>query len=620
MAMRSAKEGCMRSWLCSMALVVCLLADFASAADGEPEDKTVQALPYGVTLFYYFQQDYFSALTELMTAQQQKALGNHKGRGELLRGGMSLAYGMDNQAEAIFEDVLTEPDGAADRDAAWFFLAKVAWQRGQTRRASEALDRMEAGYSGDTADEARYLSANIHIRKGDTKTAGEQLALLPEDSSWRYYLHYNLGATHAASDRWRQAVSEFRRFDTMEADSDEERLLKDRAHTASGYARMAAGDYSGARDDFSRVRLEGPLSDRALLGHGWASGELGDYRAALSPWQVLSDRPLIGRGARESLLALPYAYEQLAMPGNALSGYRAAADAYVQELVRLEEVIEVFQKGDIGFLLPATQEEASDWLFEADVMPEGEYAPYIGYLVTTHDFQIALREWRDLYRIAGHLARARERLAVLSHVDQHQQLVWSEVIETQQRDVLMDRQRQLQVQVASLIEAYRLADETGDARALADPVQRQRWNRLDHAYTVADGLALTGQQADRLRILKGLMVWDDSEQFTARSWMLKRQLRDLQGLLSESQRRVASLDLAISQRQASDYAPRISALLARTEAQVLQVDLALDLAETGVRRLAVAELNSQSEQLAQSLGQSRLALARLYDNVSLGSR
>ncbi|NIW25563.1 MAG: hypothetical protein GWN29_13900, partial [Gammaproteobacteria bacterium] len=60
-----------------------------------------------------------------------------------------------------------------------------------------------------------------------------------------------------------------------------------------------------------RVRLEGPFSNKALLGVGWADAERGDYRAALSPWLELRQRNIIDPAVQESLLAVPYAFSQL---------------------------------------------------------------------------------------------------------------------------------------------------------------------------------------------------------------------------------------------------------------------------------------------------------------------
>ena len=84
------------------------------------------------------------------------------------------------------------------------------------------------------------------------------------------------------------------------------------------------------------------MSDRALLGYGWAAMESEDYMAALSPWQALSRRPPVSQSVRESLLAIPYAYEQLGRDGSGLAHYRQAADVLRAELDNVQRAIALF--------------------------------------------------------------------------------------------------------------------------------------------------------------------------------------------------------------------------------------------------------------------------------------
>ena len=114
--------------------IFCLL--FLLSAGWVHAAQNVQSLRYGVTLFHFYQQDYFEALTELMVAQQLEQLDIHTANAELLRGGMSLSYGMDRVAEEVFQDLLADQSSSVssqnyeDSGVAWFHLAKLAWRRG----------------------------------------------------------------------------------------------------------------------------------------------------------------------------------------------------------------------------------------------------------------------------------------------------------------------------------------------------------------------------------------------------------------------------------------------------------------------------------------------------------
>ncbi|MEP5764069.1 MAG: hypothetical protein ABJ308_05730 [Halieaceae bacterium] len=588
-----------------------LFAGVASAAE------SVQALRYGVSLYYLYQGDYFESLTELMVGQELAQLGPHQDNAELLRGGVSLSYGMDREAEQIFQALLSEPREGVDRDRAWFYLAKVAWQRGELDRASAALAQLRQLQQPALVHEANYLRASIALRRGDMQAANAAAQAIPLDSPWYFYTAYNMGATAAADQQWQSASDYFRSFADEDLYSEELKSLRDRAYTASGYAQMAAADYAGAQADFTQVRLTSPMSDRALLGYGWASIETEDYLAALSPWQVLSEKPPVSQSVRESLLAIPYAYEQLGRDGLALHNYQDAAAALEAELDAVRAAIELFQASDLQSLLQLEVEGSDEWLFGDDILPLSDQAPYLRHLIASHEFQSAMKEMRDLQRIDLHLSRSAQRLQVLGEADDEQQLRWRSVIEEGGRDALEQRYQQLLVQLDAVEQKIASAEKQDDGRAFADAERRQQWQRVERAQQLSAALDKP-QQQEMLRLYRGLLIWDDSENYTEKRWQAQRELAQLQGLAEQSQQGLAALDQTIGRRRESGFAPRIAVMGTRIDAQLATVDVALAESEQGLRQVAVAELEAQAQQLSRSLGQSRLAIARLYDRGSVG--
>lgn len=575
--------------------------------------ETVQALRYGVSLFHFYQHEYFDALTELMVGQELQQLHEHTQGAELLRGGMSLSYGMDRVAEEIFQSSLANAAEDIDRDQAWFYLGKMAWQRNDAVRSANALQQISPEYDGELAEEANYLRAASAMRLQDDAQANDYLEALPSRSRYRYYLYYNQGAIRAAQGDWAAATAHFEQFDDMPVRSREGKALRDKAQTAAGFAHLAAGEFEQAQDAFRRVRLEGPTSDRALLGYGWSSAQLSDYQAALSPWQLLAKRSMLGASARESLLAVPYAYEQLGRPGIALDQYRVASQVYAAELEDLRGAIDAFGTQSLRSLLGVEGEVSGDWMFDADILPAGEFAPYLQYLVSRHGFQVALRELRDLYSIEERLLHAQEKLQVLEQVDDHQQEVWSALAQSDQRNVLALAQQQLQVDLQHVQQRLVVAVHSGDGRELASAEQATRWSRLERAAATADRIDTAGEQADKLQLLHGLLLWDDSETYPARVWQAQREMKELKLLSQQSSAALARVDAAIAQRTQSNFSPRIDALDSRVLAQAQQVRDVIALSEDGVRQLAVTELERQAQQMSRALGQSGLAIARLYD-------
>jgi hypothetical protein len=328
---------------------------------------------------------------------------------------------------------------------------------------------------------------------------------------------------------------------------------------------------------------------------------------------ALGERSMLGQSARESLLAIPYAYEQLDRPALALASYQQASVSYNTELGHLYQAIDTFREGDIDALLGLAEETGGEWLFGADILPEGPYAPYLQHLVSRHGFQLALRELRDLHHIKQQLDRAAQRLQVLSQVDSHQQQTWSTVVRGNKREQLAQAQQLLALQVGDLRRRLERADEQQNTRLLADEEQVARWLKLERTSERAASLGLSPDKMEKLRLMRGLMIWEDNERYPARVWQLRREMRDLEALSAQSTLALQAVDQAIKQRQQSDFAPRIENLVLRVQEQAADVDEAMAASELAVRHLAVAELERQAEQLSRSLGQTRLAIARLYD-------
>lgn len=438
--------------------------------------ETVESLSYRTTLFYYLQQDYFNALTELMLAQRRELSGSLSDGAELLRGGASLSYGMELEAWQIFEKLSAEQGATRDRDLAWFYLGKLAWQRGELDISAEALEKMSPFYLSELQAEANFLQASISQRQGDELLATTYDTLLPVESLWLYYLYFNLGASHAVRRDWSGAVDYFERVVQSPLSTPEMKSLRDKALTESGYALLAAGKYEQAAVKFSQVRLDSPVVDRALLGFGWAYSGMGDYRSAVTPWQTLTEHSLMSDSVREGLLALAYAHEKLGRWRTALKLYRYASEVYSTQMHEARAAIELFREADISQQFDMAGLSSQNWLSAENIFPQGEYLTYLHKLMSKHSFQLAMRELRDLHNIILFLSEADKRLRVLSQdkeradyasrifvlqerVHSQQQQVNTKIFETQSRvrELAIGELEQQTLRLQQALQSSRLA-------------------------------------------------------------------------------------------------------------------------------------------------------------------
>ena len=638
-------------------LAVILLGVLSSAS---ATAETVQDLRYGVTLYYFYQQDYFNALTELTAAAATQSLPHHADQASLLKGGMSLSYGLDRDAEASFTHWLTTPpavpltaeDGSALDDEvveaaeqalarwqrqhkrAWFYLGRLNYQRGDDARALTALQQLDNAFAGDGStaskketeknqsiqQESHYLQAKLLLQQGAMDAAASMAAKLPANSVYLPYYWYNRGGQLALKGDWLAAAEAYKQLDQLVLETDVEKTLRDRALTAAGFAQLHEQNMELAIADFSQVRLDSPMADRALLGLGWAQLQAGKPENALAPWQQLRSESLLQSGVQEVYLALPYAYEQLDADAAALNEYEFARDAFSQELVKVTAAIDDYKNQPLADLFGFDISADSDWLLPEEIHPVTDNAPYLSHLFARHSFQSAVKDYRDLISLRHYLARAQERLQVLRIVDSEQQALWQRLIDGGELDQYRQRFQELTVAHEILEQRIAAASADNSGRLLADEQRMDLWRRLERSEDTFIAIHKTGEvsskEREQLIRYRGLLLWDDSENYPMALWELKKMRVQLSQTLEQAKQQLASVEQTVAQRSQSLFLARIDQLAASTDQQQLSVAEKLAEQEQTIRQLAVTELEQQHQQLRFYLGKAKLSIARLYDENS----
>ena len=150
-------------------------------------------LHYGDVLFEFFQGRYFPAIVKLEVSQQFGRMPHHADEAEVLRGGLLLSYGLHEQAAAVFEQLLARGAAPSVRDRAWYYLAKIRWQRGLPRAAAEALGRIEHPLPAALQDDRLLLQSEVELALGDPAAAARALGPIATPDGKDLYARYNLG-------------------------------------------------------------------------------------------------------------------------------------------------------------------------------------------------------------------------------------------------------------------------------------------------------------------------------------------------------------------------------------------------------------------------------------------
>jgi len=143
----------------------------ASAANVKPDPNglpphPVLDLAYGDVLFYFYQDDYFDAITRLLAARQLNRVPHTEDEAELLLGGLYLSLGEHVEAGRIFGALLAGNASEAVRNRAWFYLGQVWYKRGYLQESERALRRVSDTIDPRVNAERYMLLAELMMQQG----------------------------------------------------------------------------------------------------------------------------------------------------------------------------------------------------------------------------------------------------------------------------------------------------------------------------------------------------------------------------------------------------------------------------------------------------------------------
>lgn len=588
---------------------------------GADKPSTAQDLQYGEALFHYYQQDWFNSIVRLQIAKTQDALPNHANDAELLLGGLDLSYGLRDEASRIFEQLLAKHSDELTRNRAWYYLAKISWQRNDPLAALKALSRLDGEMSQGTRAESALLGSLMLLQLGRNDEAIELIEGARAKKTWTPYLAYNLGVAQIRSGRLDAGAQTLAAVGSMDARDEELRTLRDKANLALGYSYLQQGAAQQSRTRLERVRLQGPLSNKALLGTGWADADADAFGRALVPWTELGKRNATDPAVQEALLATPYALTRMQLHGRAVTQYNSAIEALLSEKDKLDVSINSIKNGELLDILQQQDlRSGSGWLQQLTLDTQSPALRYQLTLMAAHAFQEAVKNYRDLLILHNNLEQWAQSMdayddMLATRIERfgNNRPAAERTLKTTHLDTLEHRHEALAVRV-------RQAEADNDPLALANDTQTQQWQTLQAIRARLENMPATNGTAasrERLQRLEGVLRWQLSAQFRPRLWQAKRELATLAELLEQSQQALAELAHASTDtpdgfrdfaRQTGKHRRTIQALLARTSKTRLAQGSLLE-------QLAVSELEQQKQRIDSYIVQARFSLAQTYDSA-----
>jgi len=607
--------------------VLALLAGPAFARRHDPEklpEIRVRDLHYGDALFYYYQHEDFEALTRLAAYEQWNRMPHHEEDAQLLMGGLYLALGMHNEAGRRFEALLKDPVPSGVRNVAWFYLAQVWYARGYLDRAALALARINGRMSPERESQKELLLGNVLIHQGKNDEAIRLLSAWRGTDKWSAYARFNLGVALVRGNRLADADPFLTGVGTMLASTEEQLALKDRANLALGFAYLQGQQPAKALPALDRVRLNGPYSNKALLGTGWAEAALGDYQGALGPWMELRKRSVMDAAVQESLLAVPYAFGKLNANAQSAEYYESAVESFQAENGRLDAAIARIEQGDMLKSVLQSGSKGADsygWFWQLKNLPDAPESRYLYTVLAGNDFQEGLKNYRDLAHMSDLLQRGGYDMEAYEDMIETRERAYGQRLASVDTLLASDAVARLQQRDVDLAGRLQTIEARHDVAALGTESERDQWTRVQR---IEGGLAgapddpENNDLRERLALVRGVLLFRLNDAYSARLWEQHRSLKDLSLALHEAQSRWIRVEQArrAAPTNTGEFATRIAALKTRIDALESRLAATEQRQADYLARVAVDELDDQKTRLAAYEVQARFALGGMYDRAA----
>ena len=608
-----------RLFILRFCVLLLVTVPVVQAAGDRVEPVEIKDPQFGEALFHFYQEDYVPAIVRLLVAKEQNQLSDHAEEADLLLGGMYLSYGHHLEAAEIFEDLLASNVAPDIRDRTWFFLAKIWYQRGYLDKARGALANIAGALPEHLENEAAMLGAQIQIDAGNFDQAIAGLSNWKGQTEWARYAKFNTGVALVRSGRIEEAKVLLDELGSMAPYNDETNALRDKANVALGYALLQDGQPQAAKIPLQRVRLEGPFSNKALLGVGWADAEMSSYRRALVPWMELRGRDLLDSAVQESLLAIPFAMAKLDAISQAADHYLNAIEAFNEESNRLDETIGFIESGDFFNQFIANDPlNSSGWYWNLQTLPEGLESRYLFHLLATHQFQEGLKNYRDLHYLNRNIEDWLRNVDVFENMLETRKEAYAQrlpLVEAALERADLDRMVESKLSFDSTLDSI---ESSHDWLSLAKKSEFDMWDEvtgLERGRAVRADLPEAAEVRDKVDLLKGVLQWNLERDFKERLGLVRRDLYLSGEALVETQRSRRQIDevMRTEPLRFEALSDRVYGLAPRLESTRLQIADAIIRQRDFLQEIAVGELQAQKDRLGVYSVQARFALAAIYD-------
>ncbi|MEO9946001.1 tetratricopeptide repeat protein [Paraglaciecola sp.] len=654
-------------------VVISAMASAQDSTDEIPSNPVLQKA-YQQVLYDYYQGDFAEGLTKISILEQQHPNGllaiSESLRGdiiepELLKGAMSLAYGLNAQAAEIFTRLLRDKQSEKVSAYAWLLLGEAHHRSREFEQAAKAfanisMEQADTFFDTTTRDHWLYLQSQLHgfLINSDTpkntrrvKAQSHWLQELSDDSIYRQYIAYNqalgllqngevelaiseldsLASTNTGLiESWGNWVNPLFDAEQKAQEEDEKAAIKDRANLTLAYVLMQQGEPHDAFRAFEKIRTEGLDYDGALLGYGWAAAEKGDWQIALAIWQKLIQMPQHSEFTLEAYIASAYAYEKAFAPKQAMNMLQSGVARFKQASNVLEMAHEqVSQPQFILDLIPSSlnlekQSDSYELLSEKGQQLNTQFI--FKSISVSNEFKAGIEALKASLEIQTQLLNWQQRMSQYHLMLDERKVERNLRAENMSADRTLDKLADLKEVREQLAAHLQRAEELQDGSVFMS-AQYQDWvkrvkrsqlrlKKIAQLKSQLNQTPLAESYANRLDVVAGRLTWLSSEALPANMWQAKKALALLDQELLTTEKR--QYDLLSQLARAPLYAEqwqRVDSIAARLTVQIQKNEVLQQNLITQLSVIFKQAIVAHQDKVSNYLLQAQLATVRLSDQA-----
>ena len=430
---------------------------------------------------YLFEDDrYFSALVELNKIRASSDVREFPEDFYWLQADAQLSFGLYRDASQTLARLAdsTDQKRLARQELR---LARFAYQRSDLPEAEHVLARLRPRLPDDLLDDWREQQSLTLLAQSRYSEALGVLEAINDSEARNPYSRFNEGMTLIKDGRPDEGRVMLDGVGTMRVTDLNELALRDKANLTLGYYFLKEKQGGTAKPLFGRVRVEGPHSNRSLLGLGWAelaprgerqqrfalgdepsdlvpyssfatlgvlirpgyfdanlfarlglgSFKLGDVSEesssallkALVPWVQLIKRDQMDPAVQEGMLAIPFALDRLGAHQQSLQYYLQAIKVLEEARKRIDESLASAQAGVmIETMVREDLDAETGWNWKLLSLPDVPETYWVSDLLAQHRFQESIKNYRDTRLMSRLLNKWRDQIAAIPQELKHRSL------------------------------------------------------------------------------------------------------------------------------------------------------------------------------------------------------